>query len=67
MAFCQPSGGMLAGAHDVDEDAQSVDICALIGLRHAILFRRGKSGCTKNYRIAAAAFFIKARSVKVNY
>ena len=44
----QIAGRMLAGEHDVDEDAQGIDVRTDIRLGQAVLLRSGEAGGTQN-------------------
>ena len=57
---------MLPGEHDVDDDAQGVDIRADVRLRNAVLLRGGKAGGSQHLCIGIAFGFINSGSVKLD-
>ena len=62
----QIAGRMLAGEHDVDEDAQGIDVRTDIRLGQAVLLRSGEAGGTQNLCVGGVFQLVKPGGVEVD-
>lgn len=62
----QIAGRMLAGEHDVDEDAQGIDVRTDIRLGQAVLLRSGEAGGTQNLCVGGVFQLVEPGGVEVN-
>ena len=57
---------MIAGKHDIQNDAERVNIRTAVRLGQAVLFRRGITGGTEHNRVRRTGCFPDPGSVKID-
>ena len=66
MTLCKSDGRMITGEHDIQNDAERVNIRTAVRLGQAVLFRCGITGGTEHNRVRRTGRFLSAGSVKIN-